>query len=169
MTPSWSLVIAPIAVVAVLVPASPRLLWNTTASAPIGFYALREAGVLAVGDQVALRPPRPLATWLDASSFVPDGALLLKRVAAMSPSVVCRDGERITRDGVLVAIAEARDRFGRPLPVWQGCHALSADEVFVLNQAAGSLDGRYFGALSRRTVVARADPLWLFGGSPDVP
>ncbi len=169
MTPPWSFLIAPVAVAALFVPAQPRLLWNTTASAPIGVYALHDANTLAVGDRVALRPPPRLAAWLDASGFVPDGALLLKRVAALSPSVVCRDGGHVTRDGVLVAIAEARDRFGRPLPVWTGCHALTADDVFVLNPAVGSLDGRYFGALPRRTVVARADPLWLFGGSPDAP
>jgi len=169
MSSPWSLLIAPAAIAALFVPAPPRLLWNTTASAPIGFYALQDASTLAVGDQVALRPPPRLAAWLDASGFVPDGALLLKRVAAVSPSVICRHGGRVTRDGALVAMAEARDRFGRPLPVWSGCHALTADEVFVLNPAAGSLDGRYFGVLPRRTVVARADPLWLFGGSRDAP
>ncbi|MBL8772198.1 MAG: S26 family signal peptidase [Phenylobacterium sp.] len=169
MSPPWSLWIAPVAVAALFVPAPPRLLWNTTASAPIGFYVLHDPGALAVGDLVALRPPRRLAAWLDASGFVPDGALLLKRVAALSPSVICRHGGHVTRDGALIAMAETRDRFGRPLPVWTGCHALTADEVFVLNPAAGSLDGRYFGALPRRTVVARADPLWLFGDSRDVP
>ena len=40
----------------------------------------------------------------------------------------------------------SRDRRGRPLPVWQGCRVVGADEVFVMNwQSADSLDGRYFG------------------------
>ena len=53
MSPPWSLLIAPVAVVALFVPALPRLLWNTTASAPTGFYVLHDSGALAVGDQIA--------------------------------------------------------------------------------------------------------------------
>ncbi|MBV9079344.1 MAG: S26 family signal peptidase, partial [Methylobacteriaceae bacterium] len=52
-------------------------------------------------------------------------------------------------------------RRGRPLPVWQGCVVLTADQVFLMNpDRPDSLDGRYFGPLGRNTIVGRAEPLW---------
>ena len=54
-----------------------------------------------------------------------------------------------------------RDRRGRTLPVWEGCRAVRAGEVFLMNwQSENSLDGRYFGPLPASTIVGRADPLW---------
>ncbi len=142
-------------------PAPPRLVWNATASAPEGLYRLQLARRLSVGDWIAVRPPPVLATWLSARGYLPSGALLIKRVGALTPSHVCRDGDHVTINGATAAIAERRDRFGRPLPVWRGCMALGSDEVFVLNPAPGSLDSRYFGPLPRGRVVGRATPLWL--------
>jgi type IV secretory pathway protease TraF len=108
-----------------------------------------------------VQPHPALAAWLSARGYLPSGALLIKRVAALTPSRVCRDGDYVTIDGATAAMAERRDRFGRDLPVWRGCMALGSDEVFVLNPAPGSLDSRYFGPLPRGRVVGRATPLWL--------
>jgi type IV secretory pathway protease TraF len=57
--------------------------------------------------------------------------------------------------------ARARDERGRPLPSWQGCHALGEGEVFVMNwQSADSLDGRYFGPIPTSAIIGRAVPMW---------
>ena len=57
--------------------------------------------------------------------------------------------------------ARERDRFGRPLPSWQGCRMLAESEIFLMNwDAPDSLDGRYFGSLPVTSIVARALPLW---------
>jgi type IV secretory pathway protease TraF len=139
---------------------APALVWNTTASAPLGLYLTRPERRPAVGDWVVIRPSAALAEWLAAKGFLPSGALLLKRIAAVAPSIVCRIGAEVSIDGRRAAAALARDRVGRPLPVWRGCHRLTADEVFVLMPAPHSLDSRYFGALPRRLIVGRAAP-WL--------
>jgi type IV secretory pathway protease TraF len=150
------LILAPAAV-----PAPPRLVWNATASAPEGLYVLQPRRTLAVGDWTAVQPSPELAGWLSARGYLPNGALLIKRVAALTPSRVCRDGDRVTIDGATAAKAESRDRLGRDLPAWRGCMVLRPDQVFVLNSAQGSLDSRYFGALARTRVVGRAAPFWL--------
>jgi type IV secretory pathway protease TraF len=49
------------------------------------------------------------------------------------------------------------------LPRWAGCAVLSADQIFVMNQAPASLDSRYFGPLSRSSILGRAVPLWTRG------
>jgi conjugative transfer signal peptidase TraF len=140
---------------------APRLVWNTTASAPVGLYWLSPARAVHVGDLVAIRPPAGPAAWMDRRSYLPSGALLIKQVAAVAPSRVCRQGARVTVDGVLRAIADEVDRRGRSLPQWSGCRILSSSELFALNNAPRSLDSRYLGPLPRTAVVGRLRPLLL--------
>lgn len=135
----------------------PAVLWNTTASAPLGLYRLQPDGGPHVGDWVAVRPPSQLARWLARQGFLPAGVPLLKRIAATQPSKVCRIGTTIVIDGAVAAIARKVDRFGRPLPVWSGCYRLGHPDIFLLNaDAPGSLDGRYFGPLPARLIVGKA-------------
>lgn len=141
-------------------PARPLLLWNATASAPIGLYRVASESPVGRGDLVALAPPPVLAAWLDARGYLPHGALLLKRVAATWPSVVCRSGLQVTVDGEPVGLALPRGRRGEVLPQWRGCRRVRPDEIFLLNVAPWSLDSRYFGPLPRRAILGRAVPLW---------
>jgi type IV secretory pathway protease TraF len=141
---------------------SPVLLWNTTASAPLGFYRLQGESKPHVGDWVAVRPPKPLAAWLAARGFLPAGVPLLKRIAAKAPSAICRIGEAVTIDHVAAAVARSVDQFGRRLPAWSGCHRLSRAEVFLLNADAASLDSRYFGALPVGSIIGRATSIWTW-------
>jgi conjugative transfer signal peptidase TraF len=140
----------------------PALIWNASASAPLGLYRLRPADDLAVGDLVAVAPPPVLAAWLDGRGYAPLGVVLMKRVAAVAPSKICRTGPMVQIDGAPAGLARAVDRQGRPLPVWQGCRRLAADQVFLLNPSPTSLDGRYFGALPRDAVLGRVRRLRPF-------
>jgi conjugative transfer signal peptidase TraF len=148
-----------IGLMALLHPA-PRLIWNASASVPIGFYAVHPAGVLHVDELLVVTPPEPLATFLDARRYLPKGVPLLKHVLALRGQIVCRSGRTITVDAVAVGGALDRDHLGRPLPVWQGCRVVAAGEVFLMNRRADSLDSRYFGPLPSTTIVGQADPLW---------
>ena len=157
--------IAGLSVVAVVVtkvlPPRPVLLWNLTGSAPVGLYRLRQDAPIQRGDWVAVAPPGALVPMLAARRYLPAGVPLVKRVAAVAPSRVCRDGSRILLDGRARALARPKDRMGRALPIWRGCHTLDPGEVFLLNAARDSLDGRYFGPTSRRDLLGRLTPLWL--------
>jgi conjugative transfer signal peptidase TraF len=140
---------------------APLLVWNASASAPIGLYAVRPVGALAIADLVVARPPDPLAEWLAAHGYLPKGALLIKRVAALPGQKICREDRSIIVDGSAVAEANARDHAGRDLPRWSGCFVLRSDEVFLLNwDHPASLDGRYFGAFPVEAIVGRAQPIW---------
>jgi len=146
---------------------TPRLLWNATASAPVGLYRLRPAERLAIGDLVAVRPPEPIARALAEGGYLPSGVPLLKRVVALTATTVCRVGDTVTVEGILVAEARTRDHLGRALPVWSGCRRLGTGEVFLLNPHPDSLDSRYFGPFPTASVLSRAAPLWLIGAPPD--
>lgn len=141
-------------------PHRPRVLWNATASAPLGLYRVSRAGGVRVGDWVVLRPPPDLAGWLVTGGYAPPRVPLLKRVGAVAGQAVCRRGAWVSIDGRPAARAEPLDRRGSPLPVWRGCRRLGVGDVFLLNSAQGSLDGRYFGVSRTADLVGRAAPFW---------
>lgn len=144
-----------------VLPATPKLVWNASASVPLGLYSIAPARHLEVTDIVAVRTPEPLASFMAERRYLPRGVPLMKRVAAVVGQQVCRDGAHITIDGIDMGEALARDRAGRVLPSWQGCRRIANDEVYLMNWAApDSMDGRYFGPLAVNSIIGRAIPLW---------
>jgi conjugative transfer signal peptidase TraF len=142
--------------------ATPIYIWNASKSVPIGLYQVQPAGRLSVTELVAVRPPEPLATFLDLNGYLPIGVPMLKRVLALPGQMVCRKGLTISVDGIDMGDALSRDSRGRPLPVWQGCHAVEPDELFLMNwQSEDSLDGRYFGFVPNSSVIGKARPVWI--------
>ncbi len=141
-----------------------RLIWNASASVPVGLYALEPMPKLSVGELVVVQPPEPLAAFLANGGYLPLGLPLIKHVAALPGETVCRQGLEISIGGALQANARERDHAGRLLPVWSGCRHISSGEVFLLNASEpASLDGRYFGPLRVSSVVGRAVPIWTGG------
>ena len=137
-----------------------KLVWNATASAPIGFYTIAPAGRLAVSELVAIMPPEPLAAFVVQRGYVGDGVPLMKRVAGLPGQQLCRTGRAITVDGVEMGDALDHDRIGRALPVWQGCRVIADGQLFLMNwDVPDSLDGRYFGPIPASSVIGRALPL----------
>lgn len=140
---------------------APKLIWNASASAPIGLYAVEPEHSPELTDLLAVRAPEPLASFLAEGGYLPRGVPLLKRVAALPGQRVCRTGSAITVDAAPLGDALERDRFGRPMPVWQGCRVVAEGELFLMNwQVRDSLDGRYFGPLPATAVIGRATPLY---------
>ena len=137
------------------------LVWNASASVPVGLYWVRPIAQLRHGDLVVVDPPEPLATLLVDRGYLGQHVPLIKRVAALPGQIICRFGDRVLIDGRLRARARARDGLERALPVWQGCQVLRLSEVFLLNaEHPASLDGRYFGPLPQRSILGHAVPLW---------
>ncbi|WP_422060845.1 S26 family signal peptidase [Sphingopyxis sp.] len=143
---------------AVLAP-QPRLLWNASASVPIGLYRIEVGARPALGDFVAIDPPERIAALLDARGYLPRGVPLLKKVAAAEGMLVCRSGTFVTIDGAPAARALSHDRAGRMLPLWLGCRRLQRGEMFLLGTRPDSLDGRYFGPLPASGLIGTAHPV----------
>jgi conjugative transfer signal peptidase TraF len=140
---------------------APKLIWNASASAPIGLYSMQQAGRIEVTDLVAIDAPEPLASFLADGGYLPRGVPLMKRVVGLPGQEVCRDGVSITVDGIAMGKALERDRLGRSLPVWQGCRRIASNELFLMNwDVRDSLDGRYFGPIEASSIIGRAAPLW---------
>jgi conjugative transfer signal peptidase TraF len=147
----------------------PRLVWNASASAPIGLYQIQPDRDPPLGALVAATPPPHLGRWMAARGYLGENVPLLKHVTAKAGQRVCRIGSFVSVDGRPVAVALSHDRAGRPLPVWRGCRTLEIGELLLLNPAhPDSLDGRYFGPLPTATVLGRAIPI-LTRPTPDAP
>src|SRR5699024_8717360 len=77
-----------------------KLIWNATASAPIGFYIIAPADALDVPKLVAVMPPEPLAAFMAERGYIARGVPLLKRVLGLPGQRVCRTGRTITVNGI---------------------------------------------------------------------
>lgn len=135
------------------------LIWNASASAPLGLYRIVPIDRAMPGDLVAITPPQALAAFLAERRYLPQGVPMLKHVAAADGAHLCRKGRRVTVDGKRVALARKSDSRGRPLPVWHGCLRVKPGELFLLNPAADSMDGRYFGVIPSAGLIGKAIPL----------
>ena len=138
-----------------------KLIWNATASAPIGFYTVEPAERIDVPELAAVMPPEPLAAFMAERGYIARGVPLLKRVLGLPGQRVCRTGRTITVNGIEMGEALERDSLGRDLPVWQGCRVIGDGQLFLMNwEVRDSLDGRYFGPIPAASVIGRAVPLW---------
>ena len=140
---------------------APWLVWNASASAPIGLSRVLP-GKLLRGDLVLVHTPDSVRQLAAERGYLPQNVPLVKRIAALDGDVVCAAGDAISVNGRFVAERLARDQLGRLLPSWNGCHLLDDGEVFLLMEGVpDSFDGRYFGPVPTATIVGRLAPLWI--------
>ncbi|NTJ63190.1 S26 family signal peptidase [Agrobacterium rhizogenes] len=144
-----------------LLPAQPIVVWNASASVPIGLYRIKPIDRIAVGDLVAVRPPAPIGDFMIERGYVGRSTLLLKYVAGVPGQQICRIGRAITIDARPYGVALDHDRRGRTLPVWQGCRGIAKGEFFLMNRdIPDSFDGRYFGPIAARSIVGGVIPIY---------
>lgn len=136
------------------------LVWNASASAPIGLYRVRPGGPVRRGDMVVAWTPEPARALAATRRYLPANVPLVKRVAAGAGDCICAAGSRVSINGRRVAVRQRSDPAARGMPWWNGCRRLNADEYFLLMDHASSFDGRYFGVTHGRDVIGRAELLW---------
>ena len=140
-----------------------RLVWNVSASVPLGLYRIEPGSRPLVGDLAVVRPSPALARLMADRHYVEQGALLVKPVAAVMGARICRQSQAVTINGRQRVPALDHDRFGRYLPRWSGCRTLSTAEYFLLApDVPASFDSRYFGPVSGADVIGRATPLCVW-------
>ncbi|MEJ5979130.1 S26 family signal peptidase [Novosphingobium sp. PS1R-30] len=162
--PRWHLaaaagVIGVAACLFTLAPRIPLLLWNGSASMPIGLYALDPGGGIGRGAIAVAEFPVPALELAASRGYLPHGVPAIKRVVAVTGDLVCSRSQQIFVNGRLVATAQSVDGWGRSLEAWHGCRRLG-DEVLLLGDARRSFDGRYFGPIGTGRVKGSARLLW---------
>ena len=146
----------------IALPPVPRLVWNASASAPVGLYAVSPGAALQRGDMVTAWLPAQARQLAARRHYLPSNVPLVKRVVGMAGDRICAVDRVVTLNGRPVAIRRAADAEGRDLPAWQGCIRLGPGMVFLLmTETPNSFDGRYFGATLAQDIIGKATPLWL--------
>lgn len=138
----------------------PLLVWNASASAPVGLYAVMSAERVRPGETVIARTPEPARSLAAERRYLPSNVPLVKRIAAAAGDRVCAIGEAVFVNGRHLATRRLADRRGRTMPFWTGCRDLAEGEYFLLMDSPDSFDGRYFGITRREDLVGRAVLLW---------
>lgn len=154
--------IAVLAIGAISIPKSDlhrRLIWNATASAPIGLYWL-QIEPFNRGDLVLASAPDSVASLADERHYLPRGVPLVKRIAALAGDTVCAHDREIQINGQVVAKGLDRDAKGRPMPTWTGCRVLTNDVLLLMPEHPDSFDGRYFGPVSATQIIGPLIPIW---------
>ncbi|MHA6721219.1 S26 family signal peptidase [Sphingomonas sp. RS6] len=145
----------------IAVPPRPRLVWNASASAPIGLYAVDPGASIQVGDMVVARLPERWRVLAARRRYLPANVPLVKQVAAVAGDQVCAVGAHVRVNGRRVAGRRSADGASRPLPCWQGCIRLRQGQFFLLMPGnPASFDGRYFGPIEGAQLVGKATLLW---------
>jgi conjugative transfer signal peptidase TraF len=145
----------------VTLPPTPRLVWNASASMPVGLYAVAPVGRVRRGDLVIAKLPPTFQKLAADRRYLPEDVPLLKRVAGVSGDVICARDEHILINGKLVATRRKADGQGRPMPWWRGCVRLRPRTLFLLvSDVPTSFDGRYFGITEQGSLIGNAHLLW---------
>ena len=142
-------------------PPAPRLVWNASASAPIGLYAVTPGAPVDPGDMVIARVPDPWRMIAAQRRYIPANVPLVKRVAAVAGDEVCALGRKIFINGKWLVERRDADANGRPMKGWSGCVRLRGRQLFLLMaDSPASFDGRYLGVTEGGLVVGKARLLW---------
>lgn len=148
-------------VIQMVFPPAPRLVWNASASAPVGLYFVRPGARIAAGDMVIARILKPYRRLAATRHYLPENVPLVKRVVGAPHDRICAIGPVVFVNGRRIATRAAVDGQGRPMPWWRGCRVLGRGEYFLLMEGvAASFDGRYFGITETPDIVGKAYPLW---------
>lgn len=139
----------------------PLLLWNASASSPIGLYYVGPAEGVRAGDMVIAWPPEAARRLGAERHYLPRNVPLVKRVAAATGDQVCAVGNAVFVNGRLATLRRVSDPSGRPIPWWTGCEVIAPGDLFLLTPGDGqAFDGRYFGVTRRHQIVGRASLVW---------
>lgn len=145
----------------IAIPPTPRLVWNASASAPIGLYAIDPEASIHAGDMVVARLPERWRMLAARRRYLPANVPLVKQVSAVAGDQVCAVGAHVRVNGRPIAERRRADAAGRPLPWWHGCIRLRQGQLFLLMPGSpASFDGRYFGPSEGVQLVGKATLLW---------
>lgn len=147
--------------VAPILQPGPLLVWNASASAPIGLYLVLPGQRVMRGDMVLAQTPETVRSLAIRRGYLSAGVPLVKQVAALGGDEVCGFWHFVSINGELVGPRLEEDQQGRPLPAWNECRTLRAEELFLLMpEVPNSFDGRYFGPVPVENIIGRLVPLW---------
>ncbi len=138
-------------------PPTPRLIYNKSESAAIGWYIVKPEDAVNRDVTVAAFAPDNARNLAAERGYLPAHIPLIKTVWAGPGDELCALGRVITTPGRPDIVAFKSDRLKRPMPSWKGCITLKRDEFFLVStRIKTSFDSRYFGPVRRENILGTA-------------
>ncbi len=133
------------------------IVYQGSASMPKGFYLVSPVRQLNKGDIVVFNPPESTAQFLWKRHWLPEGASMMKHVAAIPGDRVCKSKGAIWINEKRFAQVYRFYKPGKLLPSLSFCEKLGKDEYLLMStDIAHSFDGRYFGSVKRNEIKGKA-------------
>ena len=144
-------------------PSRPRIIYNPSPSAPIGWYKLSEIRSPLRGDLVAASTPIAAQKILIERQYLPPNIPLLKTVWAVSGDEICHQSGQVFKQNEPALKVLSHDSMGRALPSLSGCYVVPKGQVFLVStDVQSSFDSRYFGPVPVSNIIGRAKYLGRF-------
>ena len=138
----------------ILRPPTPRLLYNPSESAAIGWYRVQSNFPIERGDQVAAYGPEWARRLADERGYLPYDYPLIKTVWAVEGDEVCYNHQSVSvpkRSDIPVL---GQDVLGRDMPQKSGCLVLKSGEYLLISpDVQTGFDSRYFGAVGEENII----------------
>ena len=138
---------------------APRLLYNPSSSAPIGWYRVSVAQQYDRGDLVASWLPDNAERLADQRNYLPRGTPVIKTIWAVPGDEICWQEGRVSFLEQPSLRISRFDRNGRSLehPA-DGCITLNSKQYFLAsNRIESSFDSRYFGPVDQDHLIGTAE------------
>ena len=139
----------------------PKVLYNPSSSAPIGWYQVIDNPSPEKHDLIAAYAPEWARRLAHERSYLPYDYPLIKSVLAIEGDEVCYHIDRVSVPNGADIPLLARDRLGREMPrKFVGCVILDADEIWIASQdVQAGFDSRYFGPIDKTMLVGGVEYL----------
>lgn len=139
----------------VFMPSEPRLVYNPSSSAELGWYQVYPGEPFKRGDLVASQLPDHARKLADERNYLPSGIPVIKTIGAVPGDEICRTSSAVILPDATILELQEFDSEGRRLPQLQtGCFILPFETVFLVSTGAKtSFDSRYIGPVHTSLVV----------------
>lgn len=134
------------------------LVYNTTASVPVGWYLLLPPQDVSRDDMVVFTVPEDIEKLAVERGWLPKGTKMLKRVGGLAGDMYgVNKSRQFYVNGVYIEQASLVDGKGQQMPDRSsGIHMVEDDCFLPVGDNSHSFDGRYYGAVPLECIKNKA-------------
>jgi conjugative transfer signal peptidase TraF len=136
--------------------------YNSTPSAPKGFYLIDSDREIAVGQYVILPVPEDVRPLVYGRGWLPEGIPLLKRVGAVAGDRVTISEEGLFINNHYFGPVQTRDQNDLPIPQLRGSFVIAPGYFLPISPYERSFDGRYFGPVPVGQITYQVKPFLTY-------